>query len=62
MVERRPFNELGSEDGYVLSEPRLGYLVDGAANKDVIALRITAIEDSELMMVGAPWARGYPTY
>jgi hypothetical protein len=54
MVERRPFNELGSEDGYVLSEPRLGYLVDGAANKDVATLRITAFEDSELVMVDAP--------
>jgi hypothetical protein len=53
MVERRPFNELGSEDGYVLSEPRLGYLVDGAANKDVATRRITPIEESELVMVDA---------
>jgi hypothetical protein len=55
---------------YALSERRHGYLVpasgavevngvridarDGAAIKDVALLRITALEDSELVMVDAP--------
>jgi len=55
---------------YALGEGRHGYLVpasgavevnglkinarDGAAIKDVAVLRITAIEDSEVVMVDAP--------
>ena len=53
MIERQPFSEFGSDDGYALGEPRHGYLVDGATSKDVAILRITAIEESELVMVDA---------
>jgi hypothetical protein len=40
MIERRPFDELAG--------------ADGAAIKDVAVVRITAIEDSEVVMVDAP--------
>src|SRR5206468_3863378 len=62
--------KVGETVEYALSERRHGYLVpasgavevngvridarDGAAIKDVALLRITAIEDSELVMVDAP--------
>ena len=62
--------KVGETVEYALGEQRHGYLVpasgavdvngvridarDGAAIKDVALLRITAIEDSELVMVDAP--------
>jgi quercetin 2,3-dioxygenase len=62
--------KVGETVEYALGERRHGYLVpasgaveangvridarDGAAIKDVAILRITAIEDSELVMVDAP--------
>jgi quercetin 2,3-dioxygenase len=61
--------KVGEIVDYALGERRYGYLVpasgrssqrarigarDGPANKDVAILRITAIEDSELVMVDAP--------
>ena len=62
--------KVGETVEYALGERRHGYLVpasgavevngvridarDGAAIKDVAVVRITAIEDSELVMVDAP--------
>ncbi len=62
--------KVGETVEYALGEQRHGYLVpasgavdvngvridarDGAAIKDVAVVRITAIEDSELVMVDAP--------
>jgi redox-sensitive bicupin YhaK (pirin superfamily) len=62
--------KVGETIEYALGERRYGYLVpasgavevngvridtrDGAAIKDVAVIRITAIEDSELVMVDAP--------
>ena len=62
--------KVGETAEYALDQGRYGYLVpasgavevnglrvdarDGAAIKDVAVIRITAIEDSEIVMVDAP--------